>query len=67
MKFQKSKCKVLGPGQNNCTAGQARDRVKETFAEKSWRFMMGKKLTMSWYCALQKSGLVISWAMTARV
>lgn len=66
MNFQKSKCIVLGPGENNCTTRQARDRVTERFALKSWRLMMGKKLTMSWHCALQKSRLVTSWAMTAR-
>lgn len=42
MKFQPSKGKVLGPGQNNCNTGQTRDRVTERFAEKSWRFMVGK-------------------------
>lgn len=67
MKFQKSKCEVLGPGLNNCTSGQARDKLTERFAEKSWRLMVGKKLTVSWHCALQKSGLVTSWAMAARV
>lgn len=34
MKFQPSKGKVLGPGQNNCNTGEARDRVTERFAEK---------------------------------
>lgn len=58
MKFQKSKCEVLGPGLNNCTSGQARDKLTERFVEKSWRLMVGKKLTMSWHCAFHKSGLV---------
>lgn len=44
MKFQKSRYKILGPGQINCPAGQSRDRVTERFAEKKLEVCGGQEV-----------------------
>ena len=52
MKFNKSKCRVLHLGRNNCTYRLGGDLLERSSAEKDLEVLVDNRLAMSQQCAL---------------